>query len=52
MLTITKASSSRHSGAYECSPDNIKPARIKLHVIEGEEEEKTLLKFTWKPFLI
>ena len=36
-LTIARAAAARHSGTYECSTDNIKPARINLHVVEGEE---------------
>lgn len=35
-LTIARAAAARHSGTYECSPDNIKPAKINLHVVEDE----------------
>ena len=34
-LTIVRAAAAQHSGTYECSPDNIKPAKIYLHVVEG-----------------
>ena len=34
-LTIGRAAAAAHSGTYECSPDNIKPAKIYLHVVEG-----------------
>ena len=34
-LTIRRAATAAHSGTYECSPDNIKPAKIYLHVVEG-----------------
>ena len=37
-LTIHRADAKRHGGRYECSPDNIKPASINLHVIKGEWE--------------
>ena len=36
LLTISRASARKHTGKYECSPDNIKPASINLHVIEGK----------------
>lgn len=35
-LTIGRAAAAAHSGTYECSPDNIKPAKIYLHVVEDE----------------
>ena len=34
VLTIHEASS-KHSGRYQCAPDNTRPAAINLHVIKG-----------------
>ena len=34
ILTIHEASS-KHSGRYQCAPDNTRPAAINLHVIQG-----------------
>ena len=34
VLTIHEASS-KHSGRYQCAPDNTSPAAINLHVIQG-----------------
>ena len=34
VLTIHEASS-KHSGRYQCAPDNTRPAAINLHVIQG-----------------
>ena len=34
ILTIHEASS-KHSGRYQCAPDNTRPAEINLHVIQG-----------------
>ena len=36
ILTIHEASS-KHSGRYQCAPDNTRPAAINLHVIQGED---------------
>ena len=41
-LTIARAAAARHSGTYECSTDNIKPAKINLHVVEGIEKGENL----------
>ena len=38
ILTIHEASS-KHSGRYQCAPDNTRPAAINLHVIQGEHVE-------------
>ena len=38
ILRIHEASS-KHSGHYQCAPDNTKPAAINLHVIQGERIE-------------
>ena len=38
ILTIHEASS-KHSGRYQCAPDNTRPAAINLHVIQGAYEE-------------
>ena len=35
VLTIHEASS-KHSGRYQCAPDNTRPAAINLHVIQGK----------------
>ncbi len=53
LLTITGASARKHSGRYECSPDNIKPASINLHVIEGtySTASATLNFFCSSPFI-
>ena len=34
ILTIHEAAS-KHSGRYQCAPDNTRPAAINLHVIQG-----------------
>ena len=34
VLTIHEAAS-KHSGRYQCAPDNTRPAAINLHVIQG-----------------
>ena len=36
ILTIHEASS-KHSGRYQCAPDNTRPAAINLHVIQGKD---------------
>jgi hypothetical protein len=35
ILTIHEAAS-KHSGRYQCAPDNTRPAAINLHVIQGK----------------
>ena len=44
ILTIHKAAS-KHSGTYQCAPDNTRPAAINLHVILGEYITQIVLTF-------
>ena len=49
ILTIHEASS-KHSGRYQCAPDNTRPAAINLHVIQGayDKNRRQLLFLCYK----